>query len=62
MKVKFEVIHPLFWNGNALWLNIISEQIDEFRKSLGLGKPGIDLHFCIGYLNANEEEKCQSVL
>jgi len=55
VQLEFEVDNTLYWNGNAVWLNVISEQINEFRKSLGLGKPGIDLHFCIGYFNRNEE-------
>lgn len=55
MLVKFEVVHPLYWNGNAIWLGVISEQLSDFRKSLGLSDPEIDLHFCIGYLNRNED-------
>jgi hypothetical protein len=57
-QLKFEVDSSvIWWNGNAFWLDVISEQIDEFRKELGLCEPGIGLHFCIGYLNQNEEQQ-----
>lgn len=45
----------LYSNGNALWLDVISKDIEDFRKSIGLSpammKP---CHFCIGYLGETE--------
>lgn len=39
----------LYWNGNAVWFEVESSDIDKFRKRLGLDKQFIAPHFCIGY-------------
>lgn len=55
--LKFEVKNELFYNGNAVWLDVISEEILNFRnKEFDLGAPEIGLHFCIGYLGENEND------
>lgn len=48
-EMTVKIIPKLWCNHNAFWLDAESEDIDKFRAELGLGQPGIALHFCIGY-------------
>lgn len=52
IKLNFSIHMKPNDNGNALWLPVVSEDIEEFRENvLGVQKnPGIPLHFCVGYL------------
>ena len=55
-EMKVEIKNEVIWtNGNAIWLDVVSEDIDSFRASIGLGKPSIELHYCIGYRGHNED-------
>jgi len=54
--LSFTLGSVLWTNGNAFWLDVLSENIIEFRTSLGLGEPLISIHFCFGY--RNEEKIC----
>lgn len=47
--IPFDTDPFLYWNGNAVWVNIHSKELDEIREIIGLGKPIYDFHFCIGY-------------
>ena len=48
--VELEIILKPATNNNAIWYPVKSEDIDQIRKSLGLGEPAIPLHYCIGYV------------
>lgn len=45
------ITQEIYWNGNAIWLNVESGDIDNLRQEIGLGRPQIDLHYCLGYLD-----------
>lgn len=47
---SFDIELALYTNGSAIWLPVVSSDIDEMRARLGLGEPYNSLHFCIGYL------------
>ena len=47
-QFQFDVSLNLEWNWSAIWLPVISSDVDLFRQSLGL--PPKTLHFCIGYV------------
>ena len=47
-QFKFDVSLNLEWNGSAIWLPVTSDDVNAFRRSLGL--PPKTLHFCIGYV------------
>lgn len=49
LNVEFEIVTDLYTNGNAYWVPVFSKQADKIREAVGLGKPGIPLHFCVGY-------------
>lgn len=46
----FELDTTIYTNGNAFWLNVLSERLDYLRRLVS-GVYEQDLHFCIGYLN-----------
>lgn len=54
-RLEFELENILYWNGNALWVNVLSDDINKFRSYFNLKEPTIPLHFCIGYLEQNED-------
>jgi len=47
--IHFSLLNEIYTNGNAFWLNVISEALIAHRELFGLGLPDRDLHFCIGY-------------
>jgi hypothetical protein len=49
IELKFSLLSSLWHNGNAVWLDVVSPDIIQFRRSLGLTLPDVGLHFCIGY-------------
>ncbi len=53
--MQFSVSSIPWSNGNAIWLDVCSCDIEDFRRTLGLDNPmEPPLHFCIGYLGAND--------
>ena len=49
--LSFSLDSPVFTNGNAFWVDVISNDIKNYRSSLGLLDPPRNIHFCIGYLS-----------
>jgi hypothetical protein len=56
MVCSFEILPELYTNLNAIWLNVVSQDLNDIRALIGLGKPDYPLHFCIGYLHQNERK------
>ena len=56
--LEFNLCTQLWWNYNALWLEVRSFDIEDLRTMLGLSNPmNPPLHFCIGYIGANNADK-----
>ncbi len=48
-EVEFEVIMKPYTNGNAVWLDVVSERIIEIRNELLLSNSRFIPHLCLGY-------------
>jgi len=40
----------IYTNGNAIWFDVVSADIDMIRKHYCLGEKHLGLHYCFGYL------------
>ena len=52
ITINFSIqTEALYYNGNAYWYDVVSNEVDNIRLELGLKNPReIPLHFAIGYL------------
>lgn len=51
--LSFDTLPFLFHNSRAIWIDVYSQDIKDFRDKLKLEQQYIPLHFCIGYFNEN---------
>lgn len=49
-ELTFEVTTDLWWNGSAVWLPVVSNDILILRSRFGLREQFMPQHFCIGYI------------
>ena len=51
LSLEFEVSLELYTNGNAFWVPVVSQDIENLRESLGLSRIcEVPVHFCVGYI------------
>lgn len=50
LTLDFTTLSTVWTNGQAYWLDVVSDDIEKFRLNLGLSRHTyLGLHFCIGY-------------